>query len=96
MENFVSTIFGADSGLTLFSKKGPELRGCFLIRRRSRIGGSVDVTKGIYEGSEVGYCVGRLLGQNRGTDDENGISVRLKVNAWNTFLRSGCGRLLGG
>ena len=62
MENFVGTIFGADSGLDLFSEKVPESRGCFLVRRRSRIGGSFDVTKGIYEGSEVGYCVGRLLG----------------------------------
>ena len=62
MENFVGTIFGADSGLDLFSKKGTESRGCFLVRRRSRRVGSVDVTKGIYEGSEVGYGVGRLLG----------------------------------
>ena len=72
------------------------MRGRGFLRRRSRRGGSVDIKKGIDEGSEVGYGVGRLLGRNRGTGDENGISVRLRVNVWNTCMRSGGGELLGG
>ena len=48
MDNFVGTIFGADSGLDLFSKKGPDSQGGCLVRRGSRRGGSVDETKGTY------------------------------------------------
>ena len=46
----------------MFSEKGMDMRGCFLVGWRSRIGGSVSETKGRDEGSEVGDGVGALLG----------------------------------
>ena len=59
-------------------------------------GGRGSRTKERDEGSEVGAGVGKLLGLNRGTDDENVPSVRLMVNLLNTCLRSGDGGLFGG
>ena len=52
--------------------------------------------KGIYEGSEIGSDIGRLLELKRGNDDETGPSIRLRVNVWNKCLRSGVGGMIGG
>ena len=46
----------------LFSKKVQIHGGIFLVGWRSRRVGDVAVTKGIFEGSAVGYGVGILLG----------------------------------
>ena len=65
----------------------------FLVGRRSSrwCGGG---TKGISEFSVVGFGVGRLIGWNRVTGDENGLSVGMRENLRNTYLKSEGGGLV--
>ena len=79
------------------SEKGQSREGVFQQGRGpGGGGGGVSITNGRYEGSEVVVGVDKLLGKNRLTDDENGTSVSMRGNVWNTCRMLEGGGLLGG
>ena len=56
----------------------------------------VSGTKRIGEGSGIEASVGIILGRKIVTDDETALSVSMRGNVWNIFLKSGGGGFLDG